>query len=90
MAIPGNYGLKDQSLALRWIQENIESFGGDSTNVTLSGGSSGASDVSLHLFSDLSKGEFSKPFTKMYKRTQSLIFAVQVYSTDAFRKADNY
>ncbi|XP_065203563.1 juvenile hormone esterase-like isoform X2 [Planococcus citri] len=59
-AIPGNYGLKDQQAALRWVQENIDAFGGDPTNVTLSGGSSGASDVSLHLISQSSKGFFHR------------------------------
>ncbi|KAF6198705.1 hypothetical protein GE061_008457 [Apolygus lucorum] len=40
--LPGNYGLKDLILALRWVKENISAFGGDPDNVTAFGGSAGA------------------------------------------------
>lgn len=58
--VPGNAALKDQNLALRWVQKNIEEFGGDPNNVTLVGHSSGATAVHYHLLSPLSKGLFHK------------------------------
>ncbi len=45
---PANLGLFDIIEALRWIQKNIQSFGGNSENITLFGQSSGG-DAIAHL-----------------------------------------
>lgn len=58
--IPGNAALKDQSLALKWVQKNIKYFGGDPDSVTLAGSSAGAHSVTAHLVSPMSKKLFHK------------------------------
>ncbi|GAB6023218.1 hypothetical protein CHUAL_008036 [Chamberlinius hualienensis] len=57
-AAPGNYGLLDQVMALKWVQQYITKFGGDPSKVTIFGQSAGGASVSLHLVSPLSKGLF--------------------------------
>ncbi|XP_034487512.1 esterase-5B-like [Drosophila innubila] len=54
--LPGNMGLKDQRMALRWIKKNIGYFGGESDNILFLGFSSGAASVHLQLMNkDLEK-----------------------------------
>ncbi|XP_054721378.1 carboxylesterase 5A-like [Uloborus diversus] len=54
---PGNVGLYDQRLALNWINENIENFGGDKDRITLFGRFTGAMSAAIHAFSPLSRNE---------------------------------
>lgn len=58
--IPGNAGLKDQSMALRWVADNCEHFGGDAGSITVMGISSGAAAIHYHMISDHSKGLFHR------------------------------
>ncbi|XP_022916048.2 pyrethroid hydrolase Ces2a-like [Onthophagus taurus] len=57
---PGNNGIRDQIMALKWVNENIEKFGGDKNKVTISGESAGGMAVSHLILSPLSKGLFQK------------------------------
>ena len=56
--LTGNFGLKDQQEAMRWVQQNIAAFGGDPSKVTLFGESAGAISVHQHVLSPTSRGLF--------------------------------
>ncbi|KAK6491239.1 thyroglobulin [Huso huso] len=56
----GNFGLQDQTAALKWVQRNIASFGGDPKQVTLAADRSGADIASVHLTSPVSDGLFQR------------------------------
>lgn len=54
--LPPNLGLKDQLYALKWVNQNIEIFGGNASEVTVMAHSSGAGAASYHLHSGESSG----------------------------------
>ena len=55
-----NVGLMDIVDSLKWIQDNIEAFGGDPENVTLFGQSGGGAKVLAMMTSPSAKGLFQK------------------------------
>ncbi|GMT16159.1 hypothetical protein PFISCL1PPCAC_7456, partial [Pristionchus fissidentatus] len=57
---PPNRGIFDQILALKWVNEEIENFGGDPSRITIFGQSAGAMSVSHHSSSPLAKGLFQQ------------------------------
>ncbi|CAL8114282.1 unnamed protein product [Orchesella dallaii] len=57
---PGNWGLKDQALAIKWVVDNISRFGGNPKSITLMGQSAGAVTVHLHMMSNMTKHLFQR------------------------------
>ena len=53
-------GMQDLVLALRWVRDNIEKFGGDPDNVMIMGQSGGGQKVCILLSMDSAKGLFHK------------------------------
>ncbi|GBP31682.1 Esterase FE4 [Eumeta japonica] len=58
--IPGNAGLKDQLVALKWIKQNIQAFGGNPDDITLGGHSAGAASAEIMMLSPAADGLFHK------------------------------
>ncbi|XP_063860225.1 venom carboxylesterase-6-like [Scylla paramamosain] len=58
--MPGNLGLKDQTMALQWVKRNIQLFGGDNTRVTIFGESAGGASVHFQMLTTRAKGLFSR------------------------------
>jgi para-nitrobenzyl esterase len=59
-----NFGTLDIIQALKWVNANINNFGGDKNNITIFGESAGGHNVLSLLVSPLSKGLFHKAITQ--------------------------
>ncbi|KIP09951.1 hypothetical protein PHLGIDRAFT_66574 [Phlebiopsis gigantea 11061_1 CR5-6] len=64
-----NVGIQDQTEALRWVQKNIDSFGGNPNQVTINGQSAGASSVEIHLVAPQQEGLFHGAIAQSVYRT---------------------
>lgn len=60
LMVPGNAGLKDQVLALKWVQQYISHFNGDHENITLFGSSAGGASTHYMMCTEQTRGLFHK------------------------------
>lgn len=74
--------MKDQVLALKWVQKNIHYFGGNSKAVTIYGCSAGGASVHYHMISPLSTGLFQNAIS-----TSGSVLSPWVLSENNLRKA---
>lgn len=72
-AARGNYGLWDQKLALQWVHNNIEAFGGNPGSVTLFGQSTGGYSVSLQSLLPSNKGLFHRIIAQSGAHSKTLL-----------------
>ena len=83
-----NFGTLDIVMALKWVKNNINNFGGDSNNVTIFGESAGGHNVLSLLVSKQAKGLFHKAISMSgYTTSVSLIDA---YSPSTESSTSNY
>ena len=58
--VPGNVGIWDQILAMKWTKDNVRYFGGNPDDITLFGQSVGAVSVATHILSTQSQNLFQR------------------------------
>ena len=98
----GNFGHLDILEALKWINHNIDSFGGDPSNITIAGHSAGAMAASALVISPLAKGLFKRAFLQSgtilnypfsdftYKSSKKRAFSQTQKVLNTFGIGDNY
>lgn len=85
--IQGNFGIMDQKLAIKWVHQNIQAFGGDNDKITIFGQSAGAQSVAIHMMSADMQPYFrngiimSVPVSIPFRNFEDLM-AIYVYFSD--------
>lgn len=88
-ATSGNAGVQDMELALRWVKDNIQAFGGDGSNVTIFGESGGGVKVGTLLGVPSAKGLFQRGIIQSGARLTGIPLDAARRSTDTLLKKLN-
>jgi carboxylesterase type B len=84
-----NAGLRDQRLAIEWVRDNIEEFGGDPKKITILGQSSGGLSIGMHMLAY--GGSKPLPFQQGVAESQSLEPGItRNFTIDAMTAVANY
>ncbi|XP_044270259.1 venom carboxylesterase-6-like [Tribolium madens] len=92
--IPGNNGLKDQHLALKWVHDNIHLFGGDPDKITIFGQSAGSASCAYQLINQQNKGLFQGAILQsgsflspwaFQRRAREIAFDTAAFINDTFK-----
>ena len=80
----GNFGLWDQHLAIKWVNDNIASFGGDINNITIFGESAGSSSVAYQVLFPGNKNLFQKAIAESGGITSAWAFSTDKQAAGVF------
>ena len=83
----GNFATLDLIKALEWVRDNINSFGGDPSNVTIFGESAGAYNVYTLLVSPLARGLFHKAIVQSGGSAFASLSEAERYDPDRYNLA---
>ncbi len=86
----GNYGMLDQVAALRWVKDNIASFGGDPERVTIGGWDGGATSVCTLMASPLAEGLFHQALMESGNCLSSSTLFSEFYKEDEKLRLENF
>ena len=80
-----NFGLWDQHLAIKWVHENIEAFGGDVSNITIFGESAGSSSVVYQVLFPNNKNLFQRAIAESGGVTSEWAFTTEEYADGIYK-----